>query len=81
MLYNWIIKDVDLTVRLLPFIIVHLRFTHVVMCVNNFFHFIADLYAIAWMYQRLFVHSPVEIIWIVSSFGVIMNKAAVNSHV
>ena len=40
----------------------------------------AERYSIAWMYQSLFIHSPVEGYLASFQFGIILNRAAINIH-
>lgn len=49
--------------------IIILSFIHVVVCNNNPFIFIAEQYAIVWLYHSLFYHSAICDICIFPSFG------------
>ena len=53
-------------------------FTQVVVCINNYFLFITELYSMAWMYHVCWTIYPLKDIWAISSLGAIMNRAAMD---
>ena len=55
---NAIIWYVIFWIWLLSLSIMPLRFIHVVTCITSSLLSIAESYSIAWMYHRLFIHSP-----------------------
>lgn len=56
----------------------HLRLTHIVVCISSFFLFLAEEYPIVSLYNNSFIHSPS---WSCFQLLTLLSKAATNIYV
>lgn len=53
---NGIIQHIIFWNWLFPFSVMHLKFIHIVVCLNSLFFFVDELHSIVWVYHSLSVH-------------------------